>query len=95
MTKKKPTKKSNKAPKGAKKLSKKSSARPGGGITALVNRSKREPSTGDLKSEVRSKHGLAPGFNGVIKSNGAVMHIAVDAKGREKIFSCYIPDSDL
>jgi hypothetical protein len=69
-------------------------ARPRGGISALSVRKSQEPklSSGDLKSKIRSKHGLAPGFNGIVKDNGSVMHITVDAKGREKILSCYIPE---
>lgn len=89
-------KKSVKTKKAAVRSSKKTAARVGGGISSLLNRSKPEaewkPSSGDLRSKIRSKHGLAPGFDGVVKSGGAVMHIRVDAKGREEILSTYIPE---
>lgn len=66
--------------------------KPSGARKAKAAESK--PSMGDRKSKIRSKqHGLAPGFDGIVKSGGAVMHIKVDAKGREKVISTYIPDS--
>lgn len=48
------------------------------------------PSSGNTKSKIRSKHGLPPGYNGIIKSKDSVMRIKVDAKGRERVIS-YIP----
>lgn len=48
-------------------------------------------SPGDVKSKIRSKGGLPPGFVGVVRRDGVVSIIQVDAKGREKVLSSYIP----
>lgn len=53
--------------------------------------SKFVPSPGNIKSKIRSKRGLPPGFSGMVRSEGCVMLIKVDAKGRERVVS-YIPE---